>query len=63
MLVGQHQVLDPRSRQSLVAAPTMLHAALALGGVSYNLSTDLEESVVRAIEQLFFPAWDKLEPI
>lgn len=37
----------------------MLHAALHLSGVSYAEKYD-EENVVRAIENLFFPAWDKV---
>ena len=36
----------------------MLHAAMHLGGVSYNENHE-EESIVRCIEGLFFPAWDQ----
>lgn len=43
----------------------MLHAALHLSGVSFSERYD-EESTVRAIENIFFPAWEKtrkhLEP-
>lgn len=43
----------------------MLHAALHLSGVSFADRYD-EESTVRAIENIFFPAWEKtrkhLEP-
>jgi hypothetical protein len=34
----------------------MLHASLAMGGVSYALGDANEEAVVRNIEQLFLPA-------
>jgi Zn-dependent peptidase ImmA (M78 family) len=37
----------------------MLHAALHMSGVSFSERYD-EENVVRAIEHIFFPAWDKL---
>ena len=37
----------------------MIHAALAISGISY-LKKYEEEPIVRAIENLFFPAWDKL---
>ena len=36
----------------------MLHAALAIGGVSFGMTSKLEEQVVRAADGLFFPAWD-----
>ena len=37
----------------------MIHAALAIAGISY-LKKYEEEPIVRAIENLFFPAWDRL---
>lgn len=37
----------------------MLHAALAISGVSYLESYE-EEVVVRAIEQTFWPAWERV---
>jgi hypothetical protein len=37
----------------------MIHAALAISGISY-LKKYEEEPIVRAIENLFFPAWDRL---
>jgi len=36
----------------------MVHAAMHLGGVSYNESHE-EEAIVRCLECLFFPAWDR----
>ena len=38
----------------------MIHAALAISGISY-LKKYEEEPIVRAIENLFFPAWDRLQ--
>ena len=37
----------------------MVHAALAVGGVSFSVDYD-EEVIVRCLDSLFFPAWDKL---
>ena len=37
----------------------MLHAALHVAGVSFSERYD-EESTVRAIEHIFFGAWDKV---
>jgi len=38
----------------------MLHAALHIAGISY-LKKYEEEPIVRAIENIFFPAWDHLQ--
>lgn len=38
----------------------LVHAALNIGGVAFSDYME-EESVVRCIEELFFPAWDKLQ--
>jgi hypothetical protein len=38
----------------------LTHAALSIGGVGFAERYE-EESVVRCLDQLFFPAWDKLE--
>jgi hypothetical protein len=38
----------------------LVHAALNIGGVGFSERYE-EESVVRCLEQLFFPMWDKLE--
>lgn len=37
----------------------MIHAALAVGGVSFAVEYD-EEVIVRCLDSIFFPAWDKL---
>lgn len=37
----------------------MMHAALDIGGVSF-MERYTEECVVRALDHLFWPAWDKL---
>ena len=39
----------------------LMHAALRIGGVAYSDSFQ-EEAVVRCMETLFFPCWDKLSP-
>lgn len=38
----------------------LTHAALNIGGVAFMEKFD-EEAVVRCLEQVFFPAWDKIE--
>ena len=38
----------------------MIHAVLAISGISY-LKKYEEEPIVRAIENIFFPAWDRLQ--
>lgn len=38
----------------------LMHAALGLGGIGFALSEDVEEGVVRAMEQLFIPAWNRV---
>lgn len=37
----------------------ILHAALHISGVSFSERYD-EENIVRAIEHIFFPAWEKM---
>jgi hypothetical protein len=37
----------------------MVHASLAVGGVSFSVDYD-EEVIVRCLDSIFFPAWDKL---
>ena len=37
----------------------MLHAALHISGVSFSERYD-EENIVRAIEHIFVPAWEKM---
>lgn len=38
----------------------MVHAALAIGGVAFSDYME-EESVVRCMDELFFPAWETLQ--
>lgn len=38
----------------------LAHAALRLSGVSFAMSNEVEEAVVRCIEQIFLPALTKL---
>lgn len=39
----------------------MIHAAFAISGLSHSKTfEDMEESVVRCLENLFFPSWSKL---
>lgn len=51
---------DPETMQ-LTLRHEMIHAAFAISGLSYSKSfDDIEESVVRCLENTFFPAWTKL---
>lgn len=57
--------LSPRAMQTPATVRStlqheMLHAALCVSGVSFADAFD-EESVVRAIENIFFPAWEKVQ--
>jgi hypothetical protein len=38
----------------------MVHAALSIGGVAFSDYME-EESVVRCMDELFFPAWESLQ--
>jgi hypothetical protein len=37
----------------------IMHAALSIAGVSYSVKYN-EETIVCALENIFFPAWDKI---
>lgn len=37
----------------------LVHAALAISGVSFNERME-EEAIVRCMDSIFFPAWDRL---
>jgi hypothetical protein len=39
----------------------VLHASLSMSGVAFAEKFD-EESLVRAMENIFFPCWERLEP-
>jgi hypothetical protein len=39
----------------------MVHAALAVAGISFGKKFD-EESIVRCLDYIFFPAWDRIAP-
>jgi hypothetical protein len=39
----------------------MIHAALDVSGLGFARRFD-EEAVVRAIETIFFPAWERIQP-
>jgi hypothetical protein len=39
----------------------MLHATLAISGVGYALPAGVEEALVRALDSIFFPAWETVE--
>jgi len=41
----------------------MLHAALDISGISFSSGPFPDETVVRALELLFFPPWDKMQAI
>lgn len=38
----------------------LLHAALSISGVSFALSSGTEEQIVRCIDQIFFPAYERM---
>ena len=40
----------------------MLHAAFFISGISWAMEPNLEEAVVRAIENIYFPAVAKVKP-
>jgi hypothetical protein len=39
----------------------MLHAALFISGITWAIESNMEEAVVRAIENLYFPAVSRLK--
>lgn len=40
----------------------MMHAAFAIGGIGHcKPFEEVEESVVRCLDHLFFPAWQKIQ--
>lgn len=39
----------------------MVHATLAISGIGYALPNGLEEALVRALDSIFFPAWDSVQ--
>ena len=38
----------------------MLHAAFAISGHSFGWTSEQEEQVVRCLDGIFFPAWEKV---
>lgn len=38
----------------------MQHMALLMGGPAWNMTDEETESVIRCLDELFFPAWEKL---
>lgn len=53
-----HRALAKRSTFIETLRHEMLHAALDICGLTY-LKNYEEESIVRCIDNVFFPAWDK----
>ena len=39
----------------------MVHATIAISGVGYALPNGVEEALVRALDSIFFPAWEAVE--
>jgi predicted metal-dependent peptidase len=58
-IVINPSVLAKRSTLRSTLRHEVLHAALHMAGVSFSDKYD-EENVVRAIENIFFPAWTAL---
>jgi len=52
--------IDDAEEYAATLRHEMLHAALHIAGISY-LKKYEEEPIVRAIENIFFPAWDLLQ--
>jgi hypothetical protein len=58
-IVLSSRALEKQSTMRETLRHELLHAALDISGLSY-LERYEEESVVRCIENIFHPAWDKL---
>ena len=58
-IVLASRTLDKQSTLRETLRHEMLHAALDISGLSY-LERFEEESVVRCIDNIFHPAWDKV---
>lgn len=57
--ISKRAVLEGAFMQTLMHE--MLHAALFVSGVTWALEENVEEAVVRAIENLYFPAADTVK--
>lgn len=58
-IVLASRTLDKQSTLRVTLRHEMLHAALDISGLSY-LERYEEEAVVRCVENIFHPAWDKV---
>ena len=38
----------------------IIHAAFSISGISFGWTTEQEEQVVRCLDGIFFPAWEKV---
>ena len=60
-IVLASRTLDKQSTLRETLRHEMLHAALDISGLSYLERFDqVEEAFVRALENVFFPAWEKV---
>jgi len=58
-IVLASRTLEKKSTLRETLRHEMLHASLDIAGLSY-LTTYQEEAIVRCIDNIFFPAWDKV---
>ena len=58
-IVLASRTLEKKSTLREALRHEMLHASLDIAGLSY-LTTYPEEVIVRCIDNIFFPAWDKV---
>lgn len=58
-IVLASRTLEKKSTLRETLRHEMLHASLDIAGLSY-LTTYPEEVIVRCIDNIFFPAWDKV---
>jgi len=54
-----HRVLEKSSLLRTTLRHELMHAALSISGVSYCTGFQ-EEAVVRCLEEVFFPSWERL---
>jgi hypothetical protein len=54
-----HRALERDSTLRTTLRHELMHAALSISGVSYCTGFQ-EEAVVRCMEEVFFPSWEKL---
>jgi hypothetical protein len=54
------KLLDDADNFALTLKHEIRHAALAISGVSFGLTNEQEEQIVRCMDTIFDPAWDEI---